>query len=349
MKTAPKPIITQNDVASHAGVSRSMVSFVLNSSDRAVAPETRRKILNAIEELGYRPNKYARALSMGNKGVLAERHIGVMLHSADMFRRPYYAEILAGIHSAAHEKGFHIRFIRFFDELKDPVLFNQMIHSEEICGLLLIAVDQCLKTPEDRGIIERIQTRIDQIVCVEWQIPGLSSVSFDRQTAALQAVGYLFEKGYRANGVGDIAYIGESDQRVSGFKQAFLNQGMDDISGLYIDAAMDMSSGYNAVQQMHQSRGIIPRAICAGSDEVAVGILRYLHEKGISVPGETAVISIDNIEIAEYTNPPLTTINVPKWAIGYRAVEMIVNRSAGQGENALTMLLPINLVIRESA
>jgi LacI family transcriptional regulator len=321
-----------------------MVSYVLNGSGRTVAPETRRKILEAIEELGYRPNNHARALSMGHKGALADRHIGIVLCSADMFLRPYYTEILAGIHSAAHEKGYHIRFIRFFDELKDPVLFNQMIHDEEICGLLLIATDQCLSTKDDWLIIERIQSRIEQIVCVEWQTPGLSSVSFDRQAAAFQAVSYLFGKGYR-----DIVYIGESDQRVSGFKQAFIAQGVEDVSGLYIDAAMDMSSGYHAVKKLHQTRSFPPRAICAGSDEVAMGVLLYLHEQGIVVPGETAVISIDNIEIAEYTNPPLTTMNVQKRAMGYRAVEMIVNRAAGRGESALSMLLPTNLVIRESA
>jgi len=103
------------------------------------------------------------------------------------------------------------------------------------------------------------------------------------------------------------------------------------------------------VQKLHQSRGVLPRAICAGSDEVAVGILFYLHEKGITVPAETALISIDNIEMAEYTYPQLTSINVQKRAMGYRAVEMIVNRAAGRGENALTLLLPTNLVIRKSS
>jgi len=339
-----EPRITQQDVASRAGVTRSMVSYVLNDTGRAVAPETRRKILNAIDELGYRPNKFARALSMGNKGVLADRHIGIVLCDDNMFLRPYYAEILAGIHSAAHENGFHIQFIRFFDELKDPVLFNQMIHSEVVCGLLLVATDQCLKVPEDRRIIEKIIERIDQIVCVEWQWPGLSSVSFDRQAAALHAAAYLFDQGYR-----DIVYIGEMDQRVSGFKQAFLEHGIEDISGLNIDDAADMLSGYRAIQRLHHSRGTLPRAVCSGSDEVAVGILLYLHENGFSIPGETAIISIDNIEIAEYTNPPLTTINVQKRVMGCRAVEMIMNRSAGRGESALTILLPTNLVIRKSA
>ena len=343
MKKNRKTKITQNDVARRAGVTRSMVSYVINGSGRSVAPVTRKKILDAISELEYRPNKFAQALSMGSKGVLADQNIGIVLCNANIFLRPYYAEILAGIHQAAHEKDFHIRFIRFFDELKEPVLFNQLIHSEEICGLLLLALDQCIETPEDSRLIERIQAQIDQIVCVDCQIKDLSSVSFDRQAAAFQAVHYLFDQGFS-----DIAYLGESDQRVTGFKQAFLERG-EDISRLYIDAAADMASGLKAVQKLHQSRGVLPRAICAGSDEVAVGILFYLHEKGITVPAETALISIDNIEMAEYTYPQLTSINVQKRAMGYRAVEMIVNRAAGRGENALTLLLPTNLVIRKSS
>jgi LacI family transcriptional regulator len=338
-----KSRITQNDVARHAGVTRSMVSYVINGSDRSVAPVTRQKILDAISELEYKPNKFAQALSMGGKDVLADQNIGIVLCDAGIFLRPYYAEILAGIHQAAHEKNYHIRFIRFFDELKDPVLFTQLIHSEEVCGLLLVALDQSMKTQKDNQLVERIQAQIDQIVCVDCQIMDLSSVSFDRQAAALQAVRYLFNQGYS-----DIAYIGETDQRVTGFKQAYLERG-ENIPELYIDAAADMASGLKAVQKLHKGRSALPRAICAGSDEVAVGILFYLHEQRIAVPEETAIISIDNIEIAEYTNPQLTCINVQKRAMGYRAVEMIVNRAAGRGENALTLLLPTNLVIRKSS
>ena len=337
-----KSQVTQHDVAELAGVTRSMVSYVLNGSSRNVAPETRQKILAAIDELGYRPNKFAQALSMGNKGVMANRHIGIVLCNAEMFLRPYYAEILTGIHTAAYEKGYHIRFLRFFDEFKDPVLFNQLVDSEEICGLILVATDQCLKTEEDQQLIERVRNKIDQIVCLEWQITGLSSVSFDRQEAALRVTQFLFEKGYK-----DIAYLGESDQRVTGFKQAFLENGVD-TSSLYIDAAADMESGYSAVKRLHQNCSKLPSAIFAGSDEVAVGVLRYLHEHDIKVPDKIALISIDNIEIAQYTSPELTTMNVQKRAMGYRSVEMIVNRNANQGENAITLLLPTNLIIRKS-
>lgn len=343
-----KPV-TQHDVAREAGVTRSMVSYVLNGSvGKTVAPATRQKILDAIDRLGYKPNKNAQALQQGNEA-LAGRQIGVVLCSADVFLRPYYAEILAGIYTAAHDHNYNIRFIRFFDELKNPILFNELIHPEEISGLLLVATDQRLKLPDDERILEGIRARIKHIVCVEWQLDGLSSVGFNRQDAARMATDYLLKKGYS-----DIAYIGELDNRVSGFKQAFMEAGCNDLSSLVVDGALDMPSGLEAMKRLHEAflenpALELPRAICAGSDEVAIGILHYLNGVRISVPGQVAVISIDNIEIAEYTNPPLTTMNIPKKAMGARAVEMIVKETAGQGENALSVLLPVNLVIRESA
>jgi LacI family transcriptional regulator len=265
-----------------------------------------------------------------------------------VFLRPYYAEILSGIYSAAHEHAFHIRFIRFFNELRDPVLFNQLIHQEEIYGLLLVATDQCITTTADRQIIEHISRQIERIVCVDWQTEGISSIMFDRHDSARKAVRYLFGKGY-----GDIVYIGENDERVGGFRQAFIERNAPDgdfnAGTLSISDAMDMSSGYQAIQKLHQVRGSLPRAITAGSDEVAIGIMRYLHEQGIKIPEQTAIISIDGIESAEYTNPPLTTVYVPKHAMGQRAVDMIVTDTAFRGENALSILLQTHIIERASA
>jgi DNA-binding LacI/PurR family transcriptional regulator len=113
-----------------------------------------------------------------------------------------------------------------------------------------------------------------------------------------------------------------------------------------------MPSGYDALRRLHQSLSSpakLPRAICAGSDEVAIGILLYLNEQAVKVPEEVAIISIDNIEMAEYTNPPLTTMNVQKRDMGYRAVEMIVNNTAVQGENAPSLSLQTHVVIRKSS
>jgi LacI family transcriptional regulator len=335
-----KPI-TQNDVAREAGVTRSMVSYVMNeTAGKSVAPGTRQRILNAISKLGYKPNKYAQALQLGN-AALADKEIGIILSNADMFLRPYYAEIIAGIHTAAYENNYHVRFIRFFNELKNPILFNELIHQEEISGLIIVAADQCIKTADDERLITEIQERITSVVCVEWQHQGLSSVGFNRQEAACRAASYLIKKGYD-----DIAYVGELDERVSGFKQALFESGHTDLSSCIVEGAIDMHAGSFAMEKIGKK---LPRAVCAGSDEVAIGILHYLNKNHIAVPSEVAVVSIDNIEMSEYTNPPLTTINVQKKTMGIRAVEMIVNKTAGKGDDAMCILLPLSLVERESA
>ncbi len=335
--------VTQEDVARAAGVTRSVVSYVLNGNSRSVAPETRDRILKAIDELGYRPNKFAQALMLGVGNPSAVRQIGIVLNGAHVFLRPYYAEILAGIHAKAHEEAYHIRFIRFFEELKDPLIFNSLIHDEEVCGLILIALDQSIATAEDDELIGQIRERIENIVCVEWQREGLPSVSFNRRDAATEATRHLLSLSHRR-----IAYIGESDERIIGFRQAMIESGERDVSALIVESANDMRSGYDTAERVLPANPDVT-AVVAGSDEVAIGILRYLNERGIAVPGRIALASIDNIEMAEFTNPPLTTINVQKAAMGRLAVQMIIDNGRSRPDGPVTMLLPCSLVIRESS
>lgn len=333
--------VTQDDVARAAGVTRSMVSYVLNGTNRTVAPETRDRILKAIDELGYRPNKFAQSLGTGKENPLASRQIGLILNSAEVFLRPYYAEILAGIHAKAHEENYHIRFIRFFEELRDPLLFNALIHGEEVCGLILIALDQSLKTEADSALIDQIRERIDNIVCVEWQYPGLPSVTFDRQDAARSATRHLLSLGHRS-----LAYIGESDQRILGFQQALLEAGYANPGAFPLAGAADMRGGYTAAQDLLASHPDVT-AVFAGSDEVAIGILRWLSERGIAVPEKVALVSIDNLEASEFTSPPLTTIHVEKTGMGRQAVQQILRYEA-DNEMPATVLLPSRLIVRKS-
>lgn len=345
MTVRKEKTVTQNDVAKAAGVTRSMVSYVISgNTERSVAPETRDRILKVIDELGYRPNKAAQQLQQGDIGFAAKK-IGVILSSSDVFYRPYYAEIIAGIHQAAHQNNHHVSFIRFFDELKDPVLFNDLIHPESIGSLILVATEYSLKTDADKKIIEKIKEKIPKTVCIEWKYPGLSSVSIDLSDAGFKACDYLIKKGYK-----DIAYIGENDDRISGVQKALLQNnlksGRDDFILGYSFAAV---GGYDVIKSAYEKNdGKLPQAIVCGSDEVACGILCFLNEKQISVPSQLAIISIDNIEISAFTCPPLTTINVQKKGMGLRAVEMIVNNTVGQGENAININLPTEIVERKS-
>lgn len=339
-----KKQITQNDVAREAGVTRSMVSYVINGTEgRSVAPETRQRILDVIERLGYRPNKAAQALQQGDVA-FASKRIGVILRDSDLFRRPYYAEILAGIHTAAYIHNYKVVFIRFFEEFKDPVLFNELIHEEEIGGLILIATDQCFKGTEDIELVRRMKERIKKIVCLDWKFEGLSSVSFDRQLAAKKAALHAINKGFT-----NIAYVGEVDERVKGVEDALMEKNISITEyRTLVFGAYDMASGYEAIKKIRDG-GRVPRAVVCGSDEVAYGVLCHLNELNILVPEQVAVISIDDLETSSYITPPLTTVNVHKQGMGQKAVEMIVNGTAGQDDKAQQIELPTELVERSSS
>jgi len=343
-RAAPVRRVTQDDVARLAGVTRSVVSYVLNGNSRAVASETRDRILKAIEELGYRPNQAAQSLGFGRESPRALKQIGIVVPSVELFLRPYYSEILAGIHLQAHENSYHIRFIRFFDELHNPIVFNSLISDDAVGGLLLIALDQALKTDEDRMLLAQMEDRIGNIVCVEWQKEGLPSVFFDRQDAAAKATAHLIGQGHQR-----LAYIGESDQRVIGFRQALLARGLPQPGPGLIEPGADMRSGFAAAQRLTAAHPEVT-AVVAGSDEVAIGILRCLSQQGIGVPSQISVVSIDNIAMAEFANPPLTTVNVQKAAMGRRAVQLVIDqdRRPHQTDGPFSILLPTTLVVRES-
>ena len=336
-----KKPITQNDVAKAAGVTRSIVSYVINGTKgRSVAPATRQRILEAIERLDYRPNKAAQALQQGDIA-FASKKIGVIIPSVETFLRPYYAEIIAGVHLEAHRQNMHVAFIRFFEEMKNPLLFNSLIHEQEIGALVLIALDQCLISDDDYKVMERIASRLSRVVCVDFEWQELPCVMFDRREAGRQLCLYALGKGYR-----QIGYVGQNDLRLLGIRDAMGESGMDSTSELLLAEAYDAHGGFCATEVLPRER--IPRALIAGCDEVAVGVLSALNRRRLRVPDDVAVVSCDNIESSSFTCPPLTTMGVPKRAMGEQALKLISEGKTQAGQEACKITLPVALVVRQS-
>lgn len=333
-------IVTQEDVARHAGVSRSIVSYVINKGPRSVSEETRQRVLEAIRVLGYRPNKHAQLLS-STADVVAEKYIGIIIAAEYMFQRPYYGHILASIHEHAHQRDLHIRFIRVFDDFNDPALFNELIHPNEIGGAILLGLDQVLTTKDERGLIEQIIDRVAQVVCVEWEWAGVPSVQFDRQNAAYQATRHLLDIGRKK-----IAYIGPEDRRLQGYHQALWEQRQETDERL-VHFAVAPEWGYACCSDLLRS-GAPVDAICTGTDEVAIGVLKCLHEHGLRVPQDVAVASIDNLDISAYLIPSLTTVDIPKSEIGQQAVNTLLTKQANGSGGAVNITVRTQLIVRDS-
>jgi len=336
--------ITQKDVAKRAGVSRGVVSYVINNGPREVAPETRERVLAAIQELGYRPNEYAQRLKLG--GALAQKTLGIVTggQSFNVLERPYYNIILTGLFEEAHRLGQEVRFFSFFEALTDPIFFNKNIHRDVISSLILILPAMITSNPEYVKILDQIEERVDNVVCLEEQIKDWPTVIFDRASAARQAVEHLIKLGHQR-----IAFLAIQDARLLGYRQTLLDHNMPFDESLIFtpDPAHILSSAYDATVEILQLQPR-PTAIFAANDESAISAIAALHDNGVRVPQDMAIVSIDNIGISKMIRPSLTTVDVPKRRMASYAMQVLMLKNQFKDQKAASIVVPTELIIRES-
>jgi len=337
--------VTQKDVAARAGVSRAVVSYVINNGPRVVSPEARARVLQAIEELDYRPNLDAQRLKRHPARRAVDRIGIIMGGTSQLLERPYFASVVAGIYAAAHRQSQQIGFLTFFNELLNPVIFNQYIHPEAVSGLILCAPYHAVQDARARALLARIRERVHNIISLEVVSGDFPAVIFDRAEAARLAVGHLAALGHRR-----IAYAGSVDERVDGYRQVLLAHGLPtDPAYIRHDGLFNLpEDGYSAAQGL-MALPEPPTAIFAASDEVALGVIAGLHDLGLAVPGDVAVASVDNIGLAAMCRPALTTVHVPKESFGLYALRMLATHDDYADSQPASVVLPIQLVVRESS
>lgn len=339
--------VTQKDVAEYAGVSPSIVSYVLNDGPRSVSAETRQRVLDAIETLNYRPNKFAQMLMRKKWGSEGKNKIGIVLGGAHfMLQSPYFGAILNGIYKEADENKQEIQFIKFWDSLKDPITFNNLIHHEEISGLLLVAIHQSMTSEESQQLLSRIRERIDNVICIERVWDEFPSVTVDFVEGARKATSHLIQLGRKK-----IAFIGNrgSEARLIGYKQALLeaSYSIDDHLMLHPGKLNIPEEGFSGIKEIIEN-SIDIDAVFAANDEVAIGVLQYLNHNGVKIPDDIAVVGFDNIRMAKFLTPALTTIDVPKEDLGEYAVRMLMDHSKREEKTRVSSVLPTHLIVRDS-
>lgn len=336
--------VTQEDVAKRAGVSRAIVSYVLNNGPRRVSEATRNRVLAAIQELGYRPNEHAQRLKLGADA--GRNSIGVIAGGKgyNLLERPYYSVILAGLFDTAHQLNQHIRFFSFFEELKDPVFFNKNIHREEISSLLLVLPALIMADSDHQALLSEIMRRIDNIICLELSIYNLPALIVDLAAAAQMAVEHLISLGHRR-----IGFLALPDQRIVGYQRALAMHhiALDETLTRELDPTQWLASAYDlTVDLIHTHPDLT--ALFAVNDEAAIAAIAALHDRGLNVPDDVAVVSIDNTAIASMVRPALTTVNIPIREMGEYALRFLLSQRDHPISPPASMILPIELVVRES-
>jgi len=337
--------VTQEDVARRAGVSRSVVSYVLNNGPRKVSEETRQRVLDAINDLEYRPNEFAQRLKQGSDAV--QNTIGIVTAGKgyNLLDRPYYNVILSGLYDYAYQQGQQIGFLAYWDALKDPIFFNKHIHEHEISSLILILPSLIPHQTKDRQLLEQIIARIPHIVCLEETVLDLPMVTFDRAEAAQTAMNHLIGLGHR-----DIAFIGINDQRVVGHKQALMMNQIpyDERLVDFLDpTVIPTHSAYDIIARHIRSK-VKFSAIFTATDEAAIGAIAAVKDHELRVPEDIAVVSIDNIELASMVRPALTTVDIPKQSLARFAIQSLQTQKAFPNQAQVSMVLPTKLIVRDS-
>jgi LacI family transcriptional regulator len=327
-------LATIRDVARAANVSIATVSRALNGSAR-LSEDARRRVSKAAAELDYWPNGAARSLTTRRTHAL-----GVLL--PDLYGE-FFSEVIRGIDHAARQERLQV-LISSSHANTDEVVSAARSMRGRVDGLIVMAPDETAEA------MDRIAQRFPVVVLNPgFEVERCCTVSVANFAGAYALVEHLLRLGHRRVAVikGPPRNV-DAQERFRGYEKALVDAGVHPTSTLEIPGDFTELSGYRAVQDLIR---IVPRpsAVFAANDCMAVGLLSALSAAGIKVPQEMAVAGFDDIAIARYLSPPLTTVHVDAYELGARAVRLLIsNKQSLDPALCSHEIVPSHLVVRQS-
>ena len=331
------------DVARRAQVSPATVSRILNENQvYKTTGETRERVLRAVTELGYRPVIRKREESAPKEGD-SVFSVGVLLATTGgKYSDPYYLSILSGLEEELPRQGGSITLVHTEQELEDSAILNRVLGAG-LSGLILMR-------PLAPDLFHRLQSRIPHFVGIDTGVSVIDNVEYDHNLVSRIAVEYLYQKGHRK-----IGYIGGSvgngplknSRRYRSYLETMADLQLPVHPEWVFNCAWDDRKCMEIIGEACRGSDF-PSALYAGSDLMAMAALRALYQQGIRVPEEAAVIGMSNIEMSQYANPPLTTVDVPTREMGMEAARLIARRIRGDQMLPLRIILPSRLIERDS-
>jgi len=321
------------DVARLAGVSHQTVSRVINDNAH-VRPETRRKVLAAMRTLDYRPNPAARALVTGRSRTLGVVSVDTTLYGP--------ASTLFAIEQAAHAAGYFITIMSLLTMDRASVLGAvDRLRVQGVDGILVI-------TPQEGAAQSVVNLPASvPVVAVEAGRPGsVPVVAVDQLAGAAGATQLLLDLGHSNvwHVAGPRDFL-EAQQRVEGWRATLTAAGIDPPPVLSGD--WSPRSGYQVGRRLAQEPGVT--AVFVANDQMALGVLRALHERGRSIPGEVSIVGFDDIPEAQYFTPPLTTVRQDFGEMGRSSLRLLLDlMKSDRAQPPSHLTIAPELVVRRS-
>ncbi|WEK55528.1 MAG: LacI family DNA-binding transcriptional regulator [Candidatus Cohnella colombiensis] len=329
-----KPTI--KDVAKLANVSISTVSRVMNAPE-TVIEQKRTKVQTAIEKLKYKPNALARGLIYKKTNTL-----GVVIPD---IRNAYYADIIRGMEDASKKLGYNLIICNTDRDKNRLFSYLHSFYEKQVDGILYTS-DPIY--PDYYKEFERLNMPVVLVSThsMEYNMP---SVKIDDEQAAYDGVNYLIAAGHRNIGMVsfDLSDSIAGQPRYQGFVRALRENDLEHCKHniVYVDGWTTNTLG-EGTQILEQFPDIT--AIFTASDELALGLISDLHDRGIAVPEQISVMGFDNIRWSSFSIPRLTTVAQPTYEIGYRSVEKLDTLINGEEDPILREIVPHTIIERGS-
>ncbi|MDH5930786.1 DNA-binding transcriptional regulator CytR [Vibrio splendidus] len=326
---------TMKDVAQLAGVSTATVSRALMNPEK-VSVSTRKRVETAVLEAGYSPNTLARNLRRNESKTI----ITIVPDICD----PYFAEIIRGIEDAAVENDYLVLLGDSGQQKKRESSFVNLVFTKQADGMLLLGTDHPfdVSKPEQKNLPPMV------MACEFAPELELPTVHIDNLTSAFEAVNYLAQLGHKR-----IAQISGPTTatlckfRQQGYQQALRRAGVSMNPAYSTVGDFTFEAGAQAVRQL-LALSEQPTAIFCHNDAMAIGAIQEAKKLGLRVPQDLSIVGFDDIQFAQYCDPPLTTISQPRYEIGRQAMLMMLDLLKGNDVQAGSRLLEAKLVVRGS-
>ncbi|HCM25587.1 MAG: LacI family transcriptional regulator [Treponema sp. GWB1_62_6] len=327
------------DVARAAGVSTAAISYYLNGKE-GVGAETKERIESAIGALGYVPDLSARSLANRRS-----RLIGVVIPQLEpgsrlVFSNPFYASLLSGIEHEARGRGFHV----IVSGVSADGSYLELARRRNLEGIIIIGMHPDAFYDELRA--SQIPIVLVDSICGEHDF---DDVAIDDRAGGRLATGYLLERGHRrvAIALGSVASGGVHAERLAGYRDALEAARMPFDPALVLEGPVAFDGGLEAADRALATLGR-SGAVFAAADIIAVGFIKGLFLRGVRVPEDYSIVGFDDLDVARWTTPGLTTVRQDILEKGSTAVRLVAERIDGEGGVKRRIELPIGIAERES-
>ncbi|WP_330238869.1 LacI family DNA-binding transcriptional regulator [Streptomyces sp. NBC_00525] len=331
---------TLEEVAARAGVGRGTASRVINGSPR-VSAHTREAVEAAVAELGYVPNRAARALAGNRTDAIA---LVVPESESRFFAEPYFSDIVRGVGAALADTDMQL-LLTLVGSDRERRRLAQYLTAHRVDGVLLVSVHADDPLPdllEQLGMPAVMNGRRSAA-------ESLSSVDSDNFEGARGAVEHLVSRGRRtiATITGRLD-VYASQSRLDGYRQAVSDAGLEPDERLVAPADFSEEGGARAMRDLLARRPDVD-AVFAASDVMAAGARQVLREAGRRIPDDVALIGFDDSAVARHMDPALTSVRQPIEEMGRTMTRLLLDMIAGENADRAQIVLPTELVVRDSS